>query len=541
MTLYLACSSRDKNYEGEIFALNLLVQLELEEKGIPSNCLMSDFLDVFCRDERLSLDEALYDEAAMSNKLRWAPLAYLQVTYRYFHYLQYKRRLKKIFDQKNYSKVILSSSVDGELIKALENLAAVYSYELEIREGEFVFHVGPHPVLNGVDIDDSISFDPSIFIRLREFFKPRKKILYQGYHNLPVETSNAVSFYQREFAFLYYLVKFLKRKLGLKTTSAINNFNYSHFTKDNQVEFKSDKWKMFEKQDLDVIWQGIENFQSLVSNTFLDQLYEKIKLTLSLKKPEEMVLMDHTMPFSRMLAAVCHDLNIKVSYLPHGVVFENALSWTGKRFHPDMVNAWNDSSKTEFEKYGLASHVVNHPLVKELEKSEKLKEKYGEIHNALVLLGTADEFNPHLYEMNLLEMMEAFSQVSGVKPVYKFHHAGGDILQNLMSCVRRIEKQRNVTLKFLDSSVRPMDIFKDYDLVIISGATTGLVEAACMGTRFLAYRPNREICGCLKDHQFPSVENVKELVEFLKNPPAQNSGNLKKFIGSFLEGKELFN
>ncbi|MBF0238671.1 MAG: hypothetical protein HQM12_13270 [SAR324 cluster bacterium] len=480
------------------------------------------------------LDDNLQQEHKENPVLKWAPLAFCNVYFRFIYYYQFKQRLTLWLASIQVKKLILSSGEDAELLLAARSVCEQNAIELDILLGpldDFSCTRSSHFYLTH-DLPLSEDLDSSWFSSLIQHIWrlfALEKVLVQPYGNLPLNNLPVIP-----FKWIY--VTGIRSILGRRWNKLKDLFFHKPMTTQISIwqdfVYSSEKdplllnasiWKNFDYYDRIVINSTLSLFYKTYSIKHLDALLNRAIKFIQIARIRKIILMHDYVPSSRFLCIAGHKAGIVVENLPHGVIWEACSPQTGSDFSPDIMLAWNDHSKNQFSQYGSASISVSHP--RNQIDNQPLKRIQKNIHEFKVLVLLGSRIIPSLaqrmdcFESDFLEIWQGLKKTGIEHITVKYHNSSSAITARMAHSVKMLETDCRQTLVILDPAIDARTIMHDYDFVIVCACTTGILEVMQSGIPLIIFRGYIDQCGILNSFNLPDVYTAKDLSNLLKNYP----------------------
>ena len=101
---------------------------------------------------------------------------------------------------------------------------------------------------------------------------------------------------------------------------------------------------------------------------------------------------------------------------------------------------------------------------------------------------------------------------------------------------RNIEKQFDIKLNFIDHTIKPSSIMKNYNLLIFTTYTTGIYEASLLNVPFIIYSNENEECHGINIESIPIAKDDNDFKNLMKQ---ENNDYLLKIKKSLTENITL--
>ncbi|MBF0351748.1 MAG: hypothetical protein HQM11_12015 [SAR324 cluster bacterium] len=499
------------------------------------------------------LDENLQQEHQNNPVLKWAPLAFCDVYFRFIYYYQFKQRLTLWLNERPVKKLVLSSGKEGELLLAARSVCEQHAIELEILQGpldDFSCTRSSHFYLpHDLPLPDELA--PSWSVNgLLSFLKKKsqQKVLVQSYWNLPTETLPAIP-----FKWIYAIgikrgIKNLLSRLLRKTVQenqALPWENFVYTSPEDTQWLDESKWDSFDPYDRFVINSVLNHFYQKYPVSHLDQLVNRVTHFLKVFETKKIILMHDYVPSSRLLCFAGHMVGATIQNLPHGVIWEGCSPEMNNEFSPDTMLVWNESSKKMCSRYVSNAVVVTHPRNQIPLVPLKKFNLGGTKINVLVLMGS--RVIPSLtqrmdcFESDFLEIWKGLKQLDIQNISVKYHNAAPIITARTQNSVKLLEETCGEKFTTIPASIDVRKIIQNYDLVIVCACTTAILEVMQRGIPLLVFRGYLENCGVLNSFQLPEANTAEELVSLLENYPHElYDAQFKSCLDSLTQGVDWF-
>ena len=117
----------------------------------------------------------------------------------------------------------------------------------------------------------------------------------------------------------------------------------------------------------------------------------------------------------------------------------------------------------------LKSHPISFPI-------NISPHKENDSRDILVLLSHGDRINLNQFEEDIIKILSLINYKKN-KIDWKIHHNIFNDSNNIMSMQKRnIESQFDIKLNFIDYTIKPSSIMKNYNLLIFITFTTGIYD-----------------------------------------------------------------
>lgn len=521
----ILCGVTDQNYSEYKFiaVTNLCLRLALEKQGIETEDLWGLSVEIDSVKVLRCIDDGLHQEAAFSSEMKWAPLALVRIIRRYLHYAQYKYRLQSWIVGKSINEIVLSSGDDSDLVAAATDVAKEFSLKISILEGEFDVYSGLDPFLYNEILPNYQSIDPSfityILAKIVKYFDIRT--MYEPYTNLPIFNRGLTTFkWWKTITFFETLIE--KTLLLIKKKQSQIKINPLKLTtgayQKNDFILKKDLWKSFDENELRVINSGLSEFFKTHNLKKIDRIVDALKLFFSTSGIKRLIIMDSQIAHCRLLAFSARSSGVFVDYLPHGIVIEDQTTSTQTIFSPHRVLAWNEAAQKRYETYGISSVAISHPrnLMNSI-KTTLIKTPSLSIKKCLVLFSCNDPLYLDALERDFLDISEALNSL-GIPSQWKLHNSGSILHDARMDVLKKLENLLNISIDFVDQALDTIEVFKNYDFIVIGRLTSAIYEAAHLRVPFIVYKGHIERMGAFDGVKMPYASSViglkREIEEF---------------------------
>jgi len=508
----------------EIAVLNIFRLNALTSQGISCFNLFDIPLDNrFNRKLCSSIDHSLHLEHEYNADLKWAPLAFLNVHYRFVRYFQFKKKLE-IWAKKNHaSKLVLSSCEDKDLLLAAEAVCNINIIKLEKHDGAIdeYSYSGVANFLNANDFPDQRRTDPMWMIYCNAFLQRlfNKKILVQPYWNFEIKKQTGIFSWGRSISLTGSIASRIRNKWFKKDTdSLINLLEYPSY--DHSFLLKKEFWQEFDEYDMVIINSSLNYFYEYYPKNDIDILAKKLDCFLKYSRVKRIVAIHDCIPSVRICSCVAKRHGIQVDCLPHGIIWEDFFPATGTLFSPDRILAWNESSRDAFIRNGLSSAAVFHPRNnKEIVDTQPVPKNLSKC-KVLILLSVriiaSMEQRIDCFENDFFEIYAALTKLKILDIAIKFHHSSPLICRIMRNTIYKFEDNCKHNFTVIESHSDTESLINKYDLLIIGACTTGIIEAIRSSTPFIVFRGYLSGAGILDGFDFPQANSSEELIEKIK-------------------------
>ena len=267
----------------------------------------------------------------------------------------------------------------------------------------------------------------------------------------------------------------------------LTDINYVDF--DNEPNFSYDLdidiWKKYRSDQKYIIQRIINTFFKSFGFNYFNNLYTKITLLLKLSKTNRVIIDETNDVLRRLVIMSCNTLDIKIDFLPHGIVSEDQHTYISRTLptHKNFqILAWNKKSSLYFNKHGLRAMPISYPIKKSIVK----KNKYEEKKDILVML-SGGRVTLNSYENAICNIFEALRSYN-LKIDWKYHQLLDKGHINIMSDQKKlIEDYYTTKIESIHHETLSYEIIKNYKKIIFTSWTTGIFEAALLNVPFIIY------------------------------------------------------
>ena len=309
-----------------------------------------------------------------------------------------------------------------------------------------------------------------------------------------------------------------------------------NFSKNCKKTRRLDKtiWKDYREDERDIIEQLINTFFNQFSNNYLNNLKLKIQKFLRWSNTKCVILDETIDAYRRLISSACENEKVEIEYMPHGIISEQLqFSYTENKDYNDQyipkTLAWNIYSSQYLERMKLKSSPISFPI----NISSHKKNDSGDI---LVLLSYGDRINLNQFEEDIIKIL-SITNYKKSKIDWKIHHNIFNDSNKTMNIQKRnIEKQFGIKLNFIDHTIKPSSIMKNYDLLIFTTYTTGIYEASLLSVPFIIYSNENEECHGINIESMPIAKNDNDFINLMKQ---ENNDYLLKIKKSLTENISL--
>ena len=328
-----------------------------------------------------------------------------------------------------------------------------------------------------------------------------------------------------------------KRLLGLASSSKYPfGLTRLNFSKNCKKSHRLDKkiWKDYREDERDIIEYLINTFFNQFSHNYLNNLKLKIQKFLRWSNTKCVILDETIDAYRRLISSACEDEKVEIEYMPHGIISEQLqFSYTENKDYNNQyipkTLAWNIYSSQYLERMKLKSHPISFPI----NISPHKENDSGDI---LVLLSYGDRINLNQFEEDIIKIL-SITNYKKNKIDWKIHHNIFNDSNNIMNIQKRnIEKLFNIKLNFIDHTIKPSSIMKNYNLLIFTTYTTGIYEASLLNVPFIIYSNENEECHGINIESIPIAKNENDFKNLMKQ---ENNDYLLKIKKSLTENITL--
>ena len=141
-------------------------------------------------------------------------------------------------------------------------------------------------------------------------------------------------------------------------------------------------------------------------------------MLLKLSKTKRVIIDETNDVLRRLVIMACNTLDIKIDFLPHGIISEDQHTYISKNL-PTQKNfqilAWNNKSSSYFDEHGLRTIPISYPIKNYIVK----KDNHAEQKDILVML-SGGRVTLNSYENSICNILEALSNLD-LKIDWKYH------------------------------------------------------------------------------------------------------------------------
>tara|TARA_Y100001970_G_C14242339_1_gene865713 strand:- start:1278 stop:2915 length:1638 start_codon:yes stop_codon:yes gene_type:complete len=330
---------------------------------------------------------------------------------------------------------------------------------------------------------------------------------------------------------IFTIHKRFKRLLGLAGSSKYPlGLTRLKFSKNCKKSRRVDKtiWKDYREDERDIIEQLINTFFNQFSHNYLNNLKLKIQKFLRWSNTKCVILDETIDAYRRLILSACEDEKVEVEYMPHGIISEQLqFSYTENKDYNDQyipkTLAWNIYSSQHLERMKLKSHPISFPI-------NISPHKENDSRDILVLLSHGDRINLNQFEEDIIKILSVINYKKN-KIDWKIHHNIFNDSNNIMNMQKRnIESQFDIKLNFIDYTIKPSSIMKNYNLLIFTTFTTGIYEASLLNVPFIIYSNANEECHGINVESIPIAKNDDDFKNLMKQENNDYLSEIKKSL-----------
>ena len=475
------------------------------------------------------LEKNLFIESKVNEK-RYFPLTFKYIYKYLLTYNQFYNRIIFLMNKYKSIKIIeYSDNMSFVFKRVITAIALKYSIKAKINKEYFVGFSYRHsaemlsdlPV--NIESNNILLYLYSIYLRL----KNHKIFIFPFSSSL--KPPKSVNIFR--ISIFSIIDKFLKN-IGIVK----NNKHSSHFLKKIDFSIKPTSkytlnkgiWKNYRNDQIDLIEYIINVFFDNFTIKYLDTIKVKFKNLLKWSNTKCVILDETIDAYRRLASSSCFELNIKVEYIPHGIISEDLqFSYTSDKQYTDKyipkTLAWNSNSASYLNNMSLKAEAINFPV--NIDKPINANKK-----DILVMLSYGDRVNLNQFEEDILSLLTLLNKKK-YHIDWKIHHN----FFNESNKARRIQKESieellNIKLNFIPHDTRASSIMKNYDLIIFTTYTTGIYEAALLNVPFLIYSNENEDCHGVNISSLPIAYNDDDFKNLLEKPKKDYLGQIKESL-----------
>ena len=526
----------------EIWSLSTLTSLRLNALGWDTTNLMDVVLPDIDERYRKAIERGLDAERRRGGALRWAPLAFQHVHWRFARYFQYRLRLENLLTLRNITQLVLGADDDLDLVHACRASSTKLGIELEIVSGKSDPKSSLLAYLAAYDLPIGVSLiSQALALPVAQIYR-RKKVVtfYQRYNNLAEGLSGCEAFSWRRS------ISLLGSYLPTQELGMPNSFIEldTPIKRDVGIEFSGVAWPGFDSFDLHALESAFSYFNDRYNAALIDRIAKSGSRFFLRSGAKRIVLNSDNTAASRLMAKMAKSAGMQVDYLPHGLIWEELSLETDSEYGANRILAWNEASACACKRLGRESEVVAHPANrKPIVRKRRLP---ADLANMRVLImppewvGLSFGSRPDCFERDLLDSQEALNRLGITNVDVKLHNSIVEMLRAKYDMLKAIRPFMPMDFNVLDPATPTSGLYEKYDLVII-GPTTGLLEVSRSETPFVGFRAMPRKAGLLSDCQFPFADTVEALVEEIRSLDFERLDKACETVGrSLVAGKSTF-
>lgn len=458
---------------------------EIKENGI---YLFGKRLRYHFRDELVKLESCLNRERAENNHT-WAPLSLRYIYPTLLHYQQFLVRLEEIIKEQKITEIFLTSKWDSYLVFACQTLSEKHGLKFTSENGKFEIYscldsfYPYHDIYKKGNVNHSL-----VTYILKIIFRPGKyKFFYQDYWNSDLSNGFKIK-YAHFFFFDKLFSYFSKKNRGAKLLFEEKMF---HDLKKEAIVLNRKNWQEFSDEDFLIINFLFKSFFILTPEEYLNSLERQLNIFFSGVTPgKKFILNDPLNPFSRLLNYVMRKKGVDTQFLPHGLTPEfYYFSESESLFNQSEILAWNKEGVKCFQKNNVNVSFFENSYFKKMTLLNLRKYDFQKMEKILLLVQSPDSYNIDALECSVLQVALVMTQFPALQVDVKVHNSFPEV-ENIRSRHLNNLLNRFNQLKHLKTTKRVIDLCKEYELVIIGGQTTAILECASRRVPFLIYRPD---------------------------------------------------
>ncbi len=480
-----------------------------------------------------TLENNLFLEAKNNDK-KFYPLVFKFIYKYYLTYSQFYNRTEYLVKENNIEEIEYSNNISFIFKKAMTSLSKLYRIELIENNESFIGFSYRHSDEMLSDIPDNLEHN-NLFIYLYS------KYLTMKNHKIFVFPSSfVIDLPESIHYFKYSVFNFIKRFYSIFTINKLKKYSSNlaviNFSKNIKRDFTLDKniWKYFRDDQIDLIEHILNIFFNKFNISYLTKLQHKIELLLSWSKTKAIIIDETVDSFRRIVLLSCYKMNVKVEYLPHGIISEGLQfpfisSEEYKQRYIPKVLAWNNQSSEYFMKNKLESIPITYPI-------NISSSKYTNKKDLLVLLSYGNRMNLNQFEEDIIDLSNTLHK-NDLNIDWKTHSNVFNHTNKIMQEQKlNIEKILNTKLNFIDHTEKSSSIMRNYKMIIFTTYTTGIYEAALLDIPFIIFSKENENCHGINVSSLPIARNEREIISLLDN---RHKEYLKEIRNSLLENIKL--
>ena len=471
------------------------------------------------------LERNLFIESKVNEK-RYFPLTFKYIYKYHLTYNQFYNRIIFLMNKyKNIKIIEYSNNMSFIFKKVITTITLKYSIKTKINKEYFVGFSYRHtsemlsdiPV--NIESNNVLLYIYSIYLRL----KNHKIFIFPSSFSLTLPKSVNI-FRISIFNIINKFFKSISITKNDKYSSHLSKIDFS-IKPTSKYTLDKDIWKNYRNDQIDLIEHIINVFFDNFTIKYLDIIKIKFKNLLKWSNTKCVILDETIDAYRRLASSSCFESNIKVEYVPHGIIAEDLqFPYTSDKQYVDKyipkTLAWNSSSASYLNNMSLNAEAINFPV--NIDKPINANKK-----DILVLLSYGDRINLNQFEEDILNLLTLLNE--------KKYHIDWKIHQNIFNESNKtmriqkeyIEELLNTKLNFIPHDTRSSSIMKNYDLIIFTTYTTGIYEAALLNVPFLIYSNENEDCHGVNISSLPIAYNDDDFKNLLEKPKKDYLGQIK--------------
>jgi hypothetical protein len=490
-------------------------------------------------DVQLEISKALESESIFNQNLKWAPLALIRISRRLLHYRQLKNRVTQWIKKNNIESIVVSSNKDSDLLTVLRFICNEEKLELSVEEGPCLFPSGLEPYMSAEALSGREFLLPDFLIKLIGYFYKLvgAKILYEPYHNFMPENQSAKIF---TFGRTVLPLTQIKNYLFKKTTDPTPDFSIAK-NSISKFSINTKCWSSFSFDEIVVINTALIFFFDKYSHAYLDALHIKLVKFFRSAKADRLILLDDRIVHCRLLAYSARVAGIHVDFLPHGVIYEASSAVGNSRFSPNRVLAWNRSSQAGFNRMGINATVISHPRnsIKYM-PSRRLKSEI-KLNRLLIFAPTTSSLQPDALERGLTEIFTATVKLNILEVDVRLHPSNKFVENAQKVAIKRIEDSLGISIRLTSTVIDAEILMLDYDLLIIGGITTAILEASRSNIPYVVFDAAIDDTSAFDEVKIPHAIDADTLIYAIRSfDDDRHAQTCKELTKSHLVGPHPF-
>ena len=499
-----------------VFSLGKLIELELKSKNLHSINIYEIKIPFNNKKIQSDIENNLELESKISGKTRWVNLTIQHVLWKYIYYYQFKERLLQLIKTYEIGDFTLSSSSNKYLQYGFKAACLKSKINFKINKGNSVLTSTVTPLTSTFDLPFGQNILEVCVAKLLSFYYRfnRTKIFFEN--NNQINTSGSKFSFRRSISFLgIYLPKFT-----LNSYKSIIDLEFRYKEK-SIFRLNKNLWVGFDSFDLRFISLILDDFFKKYNSKYLDNLFKSLFSFFEISRAKKIILSSDNTCSSRFLSYTARKAGLEVNFLPHGIMQSYQYLKTGSEFGVDKILSWNQSESDYLLNEG--KNAINFQCPLKL-KSPKSKINYGKKNlsklKILVLLpewvGLTLKSRPDCFENDFFTIQNSLIKL-GINEVYlKYHNAIDISNKKKEEVLKRLTPLSKINFKVIPPEKKTIEIFNDFDLVIV-GATTGIIELAISATPFILFRAFLSDLPIFNNINFPSANSENKLTESIIN------------------------